>query len=228
VLLLNEMIIRLHICFVLFVSFLSNESHGQKKRTSLPNQIKIAPFGLVDFVNPRVEVSLERHFSANFSTQLSYGFMRDILGGGNNYSNYVGNRFGIEQKFFVRSADNSRPYFSLELLYSDVTYKKPEYFGYKAPGVDTFLYTYLDTIHLQRTTISFNLKAGRQFYVKRCVLEIAIGLGIKYRNTMHADRIAPFDEMFRPIHPNVYYEAERQGKSFIFNMPLNFRVGYLF
>ena len=192
------------------------------------NQIKFSPFKLVDPVNPGIELSLEHRFGNRSSTQLSYAYMINLFPS-TGYTDYSGNRIVIEQKYFLRPLSNSQvAYLSLEFSSTDVSYNNRGVFGYKLPGVDSFLYTYVDTFHIQRKTASLNIKAGQQFYVGRFVFDMAIGVGIKRKNVMHSERIAPEDEMEPTRHPNAYYIAEQEGKYFTFNLPFSFKFGYTF
>jgi hypothetical protein len=217
-----------HKIVVLFLSLLLYQmSFAQNKVTTAKNQIKFHPFKLIDLVNPGIEFSLERQVGKRSSTQLSYSYMTDLFGV-TGYSDYAGNRFGIEQKYFVQQAVSDKPYFSVELLRANVKYNNEMYFGYKPVGTDSVLYTYPDSIHLERTTIAFNIKAGRQFFIKQFVFDLSIGVGLKHRNVVHSNRLIPSDEMDRPRHPNAYYMAEAEGKSFTLDVPIVFRVGYSF
>ena len=55
-----------------------------------------------------------------------------------------------------------------------------------------------------------------------------LGLGARYRNVVHFDRINLEDNMFQPRHPNVHYFSNSPGKEWIVAIPIRFRLGYLF
>ncbi len=109
-----------------------------------------------------------------------------------------------------------------------MNYNKECFFGYREPGVDTFLYVYPDSIHIHRKTASINFNIGRQYHFGHFIIDFAVGLGLKYRDVNHKDRMAPQDDMEMPIHPNAYYMAEKEGNYFRLNVPFSLKIGYTF
>lgn len=214
--------------YVLLLSLLVGScTYGQGVMPVPSNQLKLSPFKVADPVNPGIEGSYERHYGERFATQLTYAYLTDPIGV-TPYGDFSGHRLGLEQKYLVQAVKHYRTYLSFEVSAARAKYTSVGEFGYRPPAVDTFLYTYFDTISVHKRTTSFNVKAGRQFFFGNLVVDIGLGLGLKHRNVYHRERIASADEMNSPRHPNAYYMADKDGKYFTLNVPLTIRLGYTF
>ena len=67
---------------------------------------------------------------------------------------------------------------------------------------------YKDTNYSQRygitkKTLSLDLKWGYQKIIKRFAIDFSTGLGVKYRDVQHFNRINPNDKMEATPHPNI-------------------------
>ncbi|HVF96514.1 MAG TPA: hypothetical protein VM871_04300 [Flavisolibacter sp.] len=215
-------------CLLLAFFLSARQIHGQSSFNYNRYQLKVSPFRAIDMINPGVELSLERNYQRN-SFQLSYAYMTSSLIQERNARNYAGNRFAAEWKRFTQIKKSARNYRSAELVYSSVHYPMVGVFGPRGTDTATVLRSYSDSIRLYRKTLSLNVRIGHQFFLlKHFVFDVAFGIGLKYRNVRHTDRLISSDVLSPPRHPNAYHLAERTGKSITVNVPTTFKIGYTF
>ena len=107
-------------------------------------------------------------------------------------------------------------------------YENTGRFGSGSVYSDSSHTNYVDTFRVKKQTYSLNFKFGWQLFVKRVSLDFYMGLGIRYKDVRHFDRIKPEDEMESPRHPNIYYITNLEGKYWTISLPLNFRIGWIF
>lgn len=197
------------------------------------NIFKITPLKLVGLINPSIELSYERRTGRSFSTQLmaSYLLPISVMDIGNDFKPDIkGFRVSIEEKFYFKKSAPLGPYASFEFNYLNNQYKDIWNFGVKNIYSDTtYNFTnYPDTFGIKKQTFSFNLKLGYQLIVKRLTFDFYAGIGLRYKDVRHFDRINPNDEMEMPRHPNIYYITNREGKYWTVSIPLNVRIGWTF
>jgi len=218
------------ILLILIFTALTNFCIGQDSTLNFRNQIKFSPLRVIDLVNPGLEISYERKHNNKFSTQLSIANMIGIIY--RPYDNYMGIRLSIEEKkYFLKYKKCFKPYYATEIVYYNTNFTTVSTFGYKNRFVDTLAYTYNyeDTFSVHKTTLALNLKLGFEIQIrKHFIFEVYAGIGIKYKNVQHGNRLVPSDEMEMPRHPNAYYIAIVEGNYLIINIPANFKIGYLF
>lgn len=177
---------------------------------------------LIDFVNPGIELSYERRQAARFSTQLSLGLMNDyfkVIP----FTNYRGTRICLEEKYFPNKSTNQ--YYSFEAVYLNVRYKTNSYFIQ-----DTVLRTpeYNDSFRVAKQTFIFNLKYGIQIPLKKFVIDISVGIGLKHKAI---SRMEIYDRKAYELtsrQPNVYDLTNKEGNYFTINVPFNVKFGYVF
>ncbi len=194
---------------------------------------KITPLKLLGVVNPSIELSYERRTGRSFSTQLmaSYLLPISIMYMGNDLKPDIkGFRVSIEEKYYFKRSAPLGPYVSFEFDYLNNRYKDIWNFGVKNIYSDPpLIFTnYADTFGIKKQTYSFNLKFGYQLLVDRLFFDFYVGLGLRYKDVKHFDRINPNDEMEKPRHPNFYYITNLDGKYWTISIPLNVRIGWAF
>ena len=197
------------------------------------NIIKITPLKLVDLVNPSIELSYERLTGRSFSTQLMASCLLPInlVGVIKDFNPEIkGFRFSVEEKFYFKKSAPLGPYAGFEFNYLNNQYKDIWNFDVKNTNSGTaYNYTnYSDTFGIKKQTFSFNLKFGYQIITKRLAIDFYAGLGLRYKDVRHFDRINPNDKMEIPGHPNVYYLTNQEGKYWTISIPLNLRIGWTF
>lgn len=219
--------------FIIIVILSGLTVFGQQGESAFKkNVIKITPFKMLDLSNPAIEMIYERKISLHFSTQFmaSYIISNSLSNFGDNFSpNNKGYRIALEEKYYLRSTTPKGIYFSLEFNYLSIDYNAIENFGEKNIYDSLYLNTYYpDSISISKQTYSMNCKIGYQFHIKRFTLDVYGGLGLRYKDVTHNDRIKPEDEMEMPRHPNFYYYKNQEGKYWTIIFPLNVSIGYSF
>lgn len=198
-----------------------------------PNILKTTPLKLAGIVNPAFEVSYERRTGRSFSTQIAASWLlpMSIMDIGNDFKpNIKGFRLSLEEKWYFRRSAPLGPYAGLEVNYLNTQYRDYWYFGEKEVFlIPDYEYTnYPDTFGIKKQTASFNLKLGYQHIIKRYSFDFYAGIGIRYKDVRHFDRINPLDEMEMPRHLNAYYLANQEGKYWTVSIPVNISVGWTF
>lgn len=204
--------------------------------TKNSNMLKITPLKIVADFNPSIELSYERRTGKHFSTQLIASYLIPVGLAQLAYDydafkpNNKGFRIALEEKYYTLGSAPAGPYWALELDYLKNKYRDRAYFGDKFPYSDSLkpYRNYADSFGIKRQTFNINLKFGCQFVRKHITVDAYVGLGIRYRDVTHFDRINPEDEMESPRHPNVPYNLSREGKYWTVSVPLNVRVGWAF
>lgn len=202
---------------------------------NLKNIIKITPFRFFSFSNSSFEISLERKTGSLFSSQLmlSYLLPKNALDYGNNFNyKYKGYRVSFEEKLYLKRSSPIGPYLGFEINHLRSNYRDIAWFGPPGINSDTAYYShfneYGDSINLQKHTTSLNLKFGYQEITGRFSFDFFCGLGARYRNVIHQNRINPTDEMEIPRHPNFYYVNNNERKNWTIVLLLNVRIGWIF
>ena len=201
----------------------------QSNSRTYKNQLNLSPVRLIDLVNPGVELGYELFHSDRFSSQLSVAYLKEFIDLGA-YDDFEGYRISLEEKWFPERVDKNIPYISGELVYYSTTFRDESRFGYKTPWSEPLAdsYNYTDSYSADKKMIMLNLKLGYQIIVKRIVFDFSAGLGVKYKDIDHGDRLVPSDKMERPRHPNAYYYATVEGERVTVNIPINIKVGWAF
>ena len=197
------------------------------------NIIKITPLKLADLSNPSITLTYERKTGRKFSTQLTTSYLLPAGISENNQTppaNNKGYRVAIEEKFYFQRFVPSGFYFGLELDFLATDYREVWNFGVENTYYDTtYLNTnYSDTFSIKKQTYSLNMKFGYQKIIKRISIDVYAGIGLRYKDVAHYDRMNPNDDMERPRHPNFYYYKNLEGKYWTISIPLNVRIGYTF
>ena len=198
-----------------------------------PNILKIAPSKTLVWVNAGIELSYERRTGRNFATQaaVSYLLPASILSIGDDYKQHIkGFMFALEEKFYFKPSVLSDPYLGIEMSYLNNRYHDIWDFGIADTYSDTaYQFTnYTDTFGIKKQTYSLNLKLGLQITINRLVFDFYAGIGLKYKDVRHFDRINPADEMEFPRHPNVWYITNKDGRYWALNIPVSLKIGWCF
>ena len=208
---------------ILLLTLSAASVFAQSDVTERTNQLKLSPLRTIDFVNPGIELSYEKRQTARFSTQLSVGLMSDVFKL-MHFTNYTGTRISLEEKFFPRKK-SSNQYYSIEAVNLNVRYRTNSYFIQ-----DTALRTpeYNDSFRIAKQTFALNFKYGVQIPLKRFVVDISAGLGLKYKAVERMDILDAKAYEVTSRHPNAYDFADKEGNYFTLNLPFNIKIGYTF
>lgn len=194
-------------------------SFCQHSVTENPNQLKISVIRPLNILNPGVEISYERAFSDQFSTQLIAGIATNTIG--KPFKNLSGYNIGLEEKYFIAKKENNRRYFSAIINYGNIRYKE------LTTGKDDLTgATINDTFTIARKSISLAVKYGIQYDRKRFVFDLNFGVGIKYRSVKHYDRIFEYPGPKEPT--DLFRAANTEKEGLAFHLPVNLQIGYRF
>lgn len=188
------------------------------------NQIKLSPIRLVDLVNPGIEIGYERRFTDRLATQVTAGWMKEFFQT-TPFWNYGGYRFSLEQKYFLRERAYKNRYLSLEGVWGKLDYNDQSLFSedtvWSSPD-------YTDTFRLSKKTFSISIKYGVQIPLNRLLFDFSVGFGARHRIATRSGLSNRPHYEHGPRHPNVYYESNREGNSWVPNVAGNLRVAWTF
>lgn len=215
--------------FFIFVMMLSfqydafTQNVGLRAPLTYRNSLKFTPAKLIALVNPAVEFSYERRTSQRFSTELmgSYLLPATLLDIENDYHPQIrGFRVALEEKYHFSRANGL--YAALEANYLKNSYQ--DIVTLETPDSKT----YPDSVSLKKQTFSINTKMGFQKELRRIIFDFYGGIGWRYKDTKHFNRINPDDAMDIPIHPSLPYFVNMPGKRSVLSLTLNARIGWRF
>ena len=207
-------------------------SYGQESEWAR-HQIKFSPIRTINLFSPGLELSYELGYG-KFSTQLSGAYLIDIFNVVARGSDFVGYRVNLEQKYFHKTfSKKMRSYISAEVGYNHIdmtVYSEfiPHNYLDESWQVQE-ANVYWDYCDMNRKSIIGNVKYGMQFAVNHLTFDVAIGIGVIHQNVNCFNKRNPNDKLTRTepediITPLFYTE----GKYFIFNLPLSFKIGLVF
>jgi len=227
----KSMIIKLFFLTIIF-AIGSVMSYGQENEWAR-HQIKFSPIRTINWFSPGFELSYELGYG-KFSTQLSGAYLIDIFNVVARGSDFVGYRVNLEQKYFHKTfSKKMRSYISAEVGYNHIdmtVYSEfiPHNYLDESWQVQE-ANVYWDYCDMNRKSIIGNVKYGMQFTVNHLIFDAAIGIGVTHQNVNCFNKRNPNDKLTRTepediITPLFYTE----GKYFIFNLPLSFKIGLVF
>lgn len=224
--------------FSLIIIFAFNIVVGQNDSSKIyKNQIKFSPARLVTAVRG-IQISYERKFTKRLSTQITGAYIVDLLPYHFlNVSNMNGILIGIEEKYFLkktfgRDAPLLRQkkwanYLSADFTFLNSSFNLVDDFLNK-PGDTSLVNFYRDTIDVSRKTYTFSFKYGFQISLLHFILDINVGLGLRFRDVTHANKLHQDAEIWKGLHPNIPFELFRSSQNFSLNIPLGLKIGYAF
>lgn len=209
-----------------YLTYIPLDSNIQKLR----NIVKLSPYKLMDFSNPSIEFIYERKTSKLLSSQimLSYLLPNNVWDMGYTFKPEIrGYKFGLEQKIYLNKSAPLGPYLAFEINHLNSKYKSIESFH---PPSDSIPYFngYSDSINIVKHITNLNFKIGYQEITGRLTFDFYGGIGIRYKNVSHLNRINYNDLMSMPREPNIYYLNNQDGKYCIPVFLLNLRIGWLY
>ena len=193
------------------------------------HQIKFSPIRTVNWFSPGLELSYELSYG-RFSTQLSTAYLTDVFNIVPRGSDLSGYRLNLEEKFILKTFANKkiRSYLSTEIGYNNIDMIVESEFEYTGEDMENEDPYYWDKCNLHRESIIGNVKYGMQFLAKRLIFDVSIGLGVMHQNVMHSNKRNPNDKItanFEDLITPLFYD---EGKYFVFNFPISFKIGYAF
>ena len=213
------------VSLIIFILFAANTGYGQD--SLIPkNQIKLSLSKLIDPINSGIEMSYERRFTKRLATQFTCAYLFN-LNKVPPFTNYIGVKLAIEEKYYLNHRKYSQKYVSMDFAYNNIKYNTIANFTHNSSN-DTIIRTYNDSIQVSKNTYSLNHKFGVIFYIKKLVIDLSIGVGLKYRDAKHAGRIHESDYLTKSLSPNTIYYSNIKSKDFLLNVPITIKIGYIF
>ncbi len=196
------------------------------------NVLKLSLSALSNPVNPGIELSYERKIHARWSSQVMMTWLLpgSLLNSGNDIDLGIkGYRIGFEQKYYFRRTAPRGMYASAECSFLQNNYTAQWNFGVENITDTSYHNTnYPDDFDVSKKTYTFNLKSGYQLFYKSWSMDLSAGIGLRYKDVRHFNRINPQDQMEWPRHPNIFYITNREGKYWTVSLPLQVKIGWSF
>lgn len=193
--------------------------------------LKITPLKLIGIINPGFEFSYEYRWNSQTTTQLMGGYLTRIMPAYITHPHAfdaIGFRVAAEQRYYIKKNAPFGLYVAAELDFLQSSKLRSNFYDREIIK-DSIIESYQATYRINRTFVSTNLKIGWQEVYKRLLIDLYVGLGIRYLIvTTEGKPTDPITELHRT---NVFYRLENDrsaGRFITGSAPLNIRVGYLF
>jgi hypothetical protein len=185
------------------------------------NTLKFSPLNPADVYFPALQISYERLLLKKLSAQIEFGYVLNT-----SYKDQTGFKIRAEIREYLNYRKYAASYFGFEIFYSNTQY---HYDGYFHTPQDTFCINgYMDNVKIKKKLYGLNFKFGRQYTFQHFVFEWYVGIGAKYRDVVESERENLNDIKDRPRDLNVWYAGNMPGRSWVVNVPINFKIGYRF
>jgi len=211
------------IFFFFFVSKLVFSQHKEHIEWS-ENQLKFSPLRIVNWFTPGFELSYQRNYG-NFASQVSIAYLTDIIKFREDVQGY---RLSFEQKYYFPKSyfKYQRTFISFSNAYNNISStRSSQLFVPKDNQWDDYTNSYIDDNKINRQSVTFNVKIGMEFQVKRLLLEWGAGIGIAYHNVRQLNKKSPD---YRIEYGLLSPMFEKEGKKVMPNIPITFKIGYAF
>lgn len=222
------------IVFRIFVCVFSSASCQEYKESIATNQIKISLDRLARTTSG-IQLNYQHLWKNNFATGVAFGHIisKSPLLLDTVFSNFSGKLFAIDQKYFFYHNQNTHLYIAGEYHFIKSRYQAIlEFVDETKSGGQWSIFStsndYLDTTSIARTAQSFNFLLGVQSGLGCVVFEFNFGIGIKYCDVKHSDRIRPQDALKSALNPEYISSLKQEGSYPRLGLPFNFTVGFTF
>jgi len=197
--------------------------------------IKFAPYTLLDYRHPSIQLGVERAVSKSFSLQAEYGYIlpKVFIEHYDFYSpNFKGYRIRGELKYYYFHNDKENkygPYCSIELYKTKNDYKAK--IGLHEESDTVYRITHFNDLKIYKNLFGANLKYGYQRNFDRIVVDIAAGIGIQHKivdvtgRTNLNDNIVIYQKGYNSNY-NYIIESNSQN-CYVFKLAFNIKIGYL-
>ena len=236
--------IKAAIALFAFIFIVKIECMAQKDSLyrKAPNAFFLNPLGLMDLINPSVQIGYERWLNKQFALQVetgpiikhsALGYLFEAMDRGAYWYTNKGFKAKAELKYThtKRKMVLGYPVYSVELFYTDnhsyvndLFHVVDTTFIYDPPR-DTGYYYYEDFFNLHKQRVGINLKlSGKSFMFHQWYIEPGFGIGVAYRKITHSDRENPNDEFL----DTVLSSHNMDGVRFLPNFTFSLKIGYVF
>ena len=202
------------------------------------NQIKFSPLRIFNWYTPGLELSYQRNYG-KYASQISIAYLTAIVdnvyiftyGDLRSDETFHGYCLNFEEKFFFPKVakHNMRTFISSEIGYNNIDTKRERTFApIDVNGKLDEANQYSLNNKMNRQSIIFNVKVGMEFRAKQLTLEWGAGLGFKHQNVQYFDKRTPNDQPVFDEEDIISDFCEKEGRYFIPNFPITFKIGYAF
>lgn len=156
-------------------------------------------------------------------TQLFSNRLRNVKSSWN--PEIQGNIFHLEERVYIKNSAPYGPYFALGISYMWSKYNESWRFQQKMDDNTTIFYD--DTISIRKNYTDITLKFGYQGISNRFVIGFDVGIGVRYKDVRHTDKLYKDGYMREPNGINVNYIIDREIYEWIPIVPISFRLGFV-
>lgn len=207
------------------------------------NRLLFLPSHLIDPLNPSIQVGFERKIAQRSAIRIQYGLVpsRDLFtevlrSFPENRDSFFPEKSGFKLRleyryYFGEPSQGVYPYLAGECQYLDITTSTmatfvatDENFPYDFEVVDEFT-PYEDEFTYHKRRVGLNAKLGvLLIMLPGITLDLYIGTGINFRESVHGERINANDWFWGPGF-NHHWSP---GRTFYPNLPAGFSMGFQF
>lgn len=192
------------------------------------NELKTSVTQPITILVPAVELGHERYYRKNLSSAFTIGkVINHPIPDAQDFTNMKGFELALETKWLEKANEQRRKrnYIAAELIYIRQQYNTINSFT-DTPWPDDN--PYFDSIGVKRYSIGLNGKAGFKVRFGHFIMDLSGGVGLRYVDSKHTNKINPDSEEVNSRHPNVWYAFAKEGKRVGMALPLAFKIGYTF
>lgn len=193
------------------------------------NVLKINVLKMASFEAGGVELSFEKKTSDKFTTQFTAAYILPTIWEFQSFkpSQLSGFQLGAEKRFYWGETAPVGYYLAAEISYLNNQYRFTDTFTARNKYYEIM---YEDQFGVKKQTFSLNAKVGRQFFINRFSIDLAVGVGLRHKNVNHFDKINPEGKIGYSgfIFPSVKQLNNKPGNYFAISLPMSVRVGWLF
>mgnify|MGYP001040359890 CR=1 FL=1 len=192
--------------------------------------LKIAPFSVLNSLNPRLEAGVEVRGKGNLTSQYSvmylmpYYIINSQVVGTEIRNKQVGYAVSYELKYYYKMPTPNGTYLGLEGRYLNKEFEDIADFRSIQGN------RYVDTFTIARQAFSINPKIGYQIVLKSMSIDCYAGLGLTYNIVQHNNRIEARDAYTTPNwskFPSTDVHM-RSGNYWTGSLPINIKIGWNF
>lgn len=192
------------------------------------NELKTSVIQPVNILVPAIELGYERFYRKNLSSAFTVSkVINHPIPDAQDFKDMKGFTLAAETKWLEKANEQrrKRSYIAAELIYIHQQYNTVNSFT-DTPRPDDN--PYFDSIGVKRYSIGLNGKVGFKVRFGHFIMDMSGGLGLRYVDSKHTNKINPDSEEINSRHFNVWNMFAKEGKRVGVALPLAFRIGYTF
>ncbi len=215
-------------CFIIII-LISVSNHAEGQDTLVFNSIifKVAPLAFVNFYSlPTAQAGFEFRFTPRTAIDFSYG---QIIGKGSYGETGHGFKSKFEVRRYLRPKHEHRlikSYVAIEGYYNQEDYSSRGEFTIEDSVGTIDQIFYIEEYRIKKKVGGLNLKYGFTISIlKRFVLNVYGGVGVRVKETIHFDRSRPKDIYYD--QDLARYNRDKEGNYVYPNLTIGLKIGYV-